>query len=73
VELGIARKISGLGPTGNGGGRGFLLHSALMVSAEGEAIFGLAGQKIWYRTFSLLRHLPGGGQILPIQSPWLSL
>jgi hypothetical protein len=49
VEFGIRRKISGLGPTGNGGGRGFLLHSALMVSAEGEEVFGLAGQKIWYR------------------------
>ena len=49
VEFGIRREISGLGPTGNGGGRGFLLHSALMVSAEGEEIFGLAGQKIWYR------------------------
>ena len=28
VEFGICREISGLGPTGNGGGRGFLLHSA---------------------------------------------
>jgi hypothetical protein len=49
VEFGIRREISGLGPTGNGGGRGFLLHSSLMVAAEGEEIFGLAGQKIWYR------------------------
>jgi len=49
VEFGIRREIVGLGPTGNGGGRGFLLHSALMVSTEGEEIFGLAGQKIWYR------------------------
>jgi hypothetical protein len=49
VEFGIHRQISGLGPTGNGGGRGFLLHSALMVAAEGEESFGLAGQKIWYR------------------------
>jgi hypothetical protein len=49
VEFGIRREIFGLGPTGNGGGRGFLLHSALMVSTESEEIFGLAGQKIWYR------------------------
>lgn len=49
MEFGIRREIFALGPTGNGGGRGFLLHSALMVSAEGEEIFGLAGQKIWYR------------------------
>jgi hypothetical protein len=49
VAFGICREISGLGPTGNAGGRGFWLHSALMASAESEEIFGLAGQKIWYR------------------------
>jgi hypothetical protein len=38
-----------LGPTGNGSGRGFLLHSALMVSADREDIYGLAGQTIHYR------------------------
>jgi hypothetical protein len=41
--------VQGLGPTGDGGGRGFLLHSALMVRAEGEEIAGLAGQVIRYR------------------------
>ena len=49
VDFGIRRKLRGMGPTGNGGGWGFLLHSALLVSGEGEAIFGLAGQKIRYR------------------------
>jgi hypothetical protein len=49
VDFGIRRKIQGMGQTGNGGGWGFLLHSALVVSAEGEEIFGLAGQKIRYR------------------------
>ena len=49
VDFGIRRKLRGMGPTGNGGGWGFLLHSALVVSGEGEAIFGLAGQKIRYR------------------------
>jgi len=49
VDFGIHRKIRGLGRTGNGGGWGFLLHSALVVAAEGEEIFGLAGQKIRYR------------------------
>jgi hypothetical protein len=42
-------KVKGLGPTGDGGGRGFLLHSALMVSADGKQIPGLAGQLIRYR------------------------
>jgi hypothetical protein len=39
----------GLGPTGDGGGRGFLLHSSLMVSAEGPEIAGLAAQVVRYR------------------------
>jgi hypothetical protein len=49
VDFGIGRKLRGMGPTGNGGGWGFLLHSALVVGAESEAIFGLAAQKIRYR------------------------
>jgi hypothetical protein len=42
-------QIQGLGPTGDGGGRGFLLHSALMVRSDGQEIAGLAGQVIRYR------------------------
>jgi hypothetical protein len=49
VDFGIRRKLRGMGPTGNGGGWGFLLHSALAVGAESEAIFGLAAQKLRYR------------------------
>jgi len=49
VDFGIHRKLEGMGQTGNGGGWGFLLHSALVVGAKGEEIFGLAGQKIRYR------------------------
>jgi Transposase DNA-binding/Transposase Tn5 dimerisation domain len=41
--------VQGLGPTGDGGGRGFLLHSALMVRANGQEIAGLAAQVIRYR------------------------
>jgi hypothetical protein len=42
-------EVQGLGPTGNGGGRGFLLHSSLMVRPDGREIVGLAGQVIHYR------------------------
>jgi hypothetical protein len=49
LDFGFHRDIPDLGPTGNGGGWGFLLHSGLLVAAEGEAIFGLAGQTIHYR------------------------
>jgi len=41
--------VQGLGPTGDGGGRGFLLHSALMARADGQEIAGLAAQVIRYR------------------------
>lgn len=49
LDFGFHRDIPDLGPTGNGGGWGFLLHSGLLVAAEGEEIFGLAGQTIHYR------------------------
>ncbi len=49
VAFGMDRQVEGLGPVGDGGGRGFLLHSSLMVNAEGEEIFGMAGQTIYYR------------------------
>jgi hypothetical protein len=49
LDFGIRRQICGMGRTGNGGGWGFLLHSALVVGAENEEIYGLAAQKIRYR------------------------
>lgn len=49
AEFGVHREIEGLGPTGDGGGRGFFLHSSLMVRAESAELAGLAGQEIFYR------------------------
>jgi hypothetical protein len=49
IDFARNRLIAGLGPTGNGGGQGFLLHSGLMAAAAGEAVLGLAGQLIHYR------------------------
>jgi len=49
IDFGKRRMISGLGPTGNGSGAGFLLHNALMVDADTEEIVGVAGQAIHYR------------------------
>lgn len=49
LDFGVQRQIAGMSETGNGGGWGFLLHSALVVAAEGEEVIGLAGQKIRYR------------------------
>jgi hypothetical protein len=49
IDFGVQRGIQGFGPTGNGGGAGFLLHSALLVGTANEDIQGLAGQTIHYR------------------------
>jgi hypothetical protein len=48
-DFGKDREIKGIGPTGNGSGQGFLLHNALLVSADSEEILGVAGQTIHYR------------------------
>jgi hypothetical protein len=49
IDFGATRQIRGAGPVGSGIGKGFLLHSALMVAPEGEAIHGLAGQVLFHR------------------------
>ena len=49
IDFGKDREIKGVGPTGNGSGQGFLLHNALMVSADAKEIIGVAGQTIHYR------------------------
>src|SRR5579859_7145599 len=43
------RKTRGLGPIGNGGGRGFFIHSGLMLDAATGRIDGMAGQELFYR------------------------
>jgi hypothetical protein len=49
VDFGYSRRAAGLGPTGNGFGRGFFLHSAVMVDAADGRVEGLAGQVLFYR------------------------
>lgn len=49
LDFGIHRQVPDLAPTGNGGGYGFLLHTALIVGAEDERIVGLAGERVHYR------------------------
>jgi hypothetical protein len=48
ISFGADREIKGLGII-EGRTYGYLLHSALMVDADSEAILGLAGQTIHYR------------------------
>jgi Transposase DNA-binding/Transposase Tn5 dimerisation domain/Transposase DDE domain len=56
IDFGWNRQADGLGPVGNGGGRGFLLHSGLLVAAGGAAVFGLAGQVLHYRSATKTLH-----------------
>lgn len=49
IDFGYHREIQGLSEIGNGSGRGFLLHNALLVAAESQSLIGVAGQTIHYR------------------------
>lgn len=48
IDFGPTRQARGLGPVGSGSGRGFLIHSGLMVTPD-EWIVGLAGQILFHR------------------------
>lgn len=49
TQLEFGRDLPGLGPTGDGGGFGFLLHSSLMIHASTEEVAGLAGAEVLHR------------------------
>jgi hypothetical protein len=49
IDFGYQRQIEGLRSIGNGSGRGFLLHNALLVEADSQALVGVAGQAVHYR------------------------
>ncbi len=49
IDFGATCQATGLGPVGSGVGRGFLMHSALMVTPHDEWIVGLAGQILFHR------------------------
>jgi hypothetical protein len=49
VNFGAKNEATGWGPLDEGFGRGFLLHSGLMIHPETEKVLGLAGQKVRYR------------------------
>ncbi len=49
LSFSLKRKVKGLGPVGNGVGRGFFLHSSFFVSADSDEIVGLGGQELYYR------------------------
>ena len=49
IQFGIHRDVEGLGPTGDGGGRGFFLHSSLAVDRNTGEALGLIEQDLFHR------------------------
>jgi hypothetical protein len=49
INFGYDRRLPGTGRVGTNKGRGFLLHSALVVSRDGLEIVGVAGQELYVR------------------------
>jgi Transposase DNA-binding/Transposase DDE domain len=49
IDFGPTRQAHGLGPVGSGTGRGFMIHSGLLVQPHDEWIVGLAGQILFHR------------------------
>ena len=57
LDFGYQREIPGIGRTGTNGGRGFLLHSALIVAADGDEIVGLAAQDLSTRPLEKVKRV----------------
>lgn len=49
LNYGVNRDIQGLGRVGDGLGRGFFLHTAMLIGADTEEIVGLAAQELFKR------------------------
>jgi hypothetical protein len=49
VSIPIWREVPGLGPLGDGVGRGFLLHTAILVGADSDELAGIAAQELFLR------------------------
>lgn len=49
LNYGVNRDIEGLGRVGDGFGRGFFLHTAMLIGAKTEEIVGLAAQELFKR------------------------
>src|SRR5450432_3857632 len=50
IDFGKYRRSAGLGPLNHGGGKGFMLHSALWVDAASGALCGVAGALLLTRS-----------------------
>jgi Transposase DNA-binding/Transposase DDE domain len=58
LDFGSSNEAEGLRPVGNGKGRGFFVHSGLMLDARTGQIEGMAGQEVFYRPPAGTKPLP---------------
>jgi hypothetical protein len=64
TDFGIHRRVTGLGPTGDGRGRGSLLHNSLMVDPASGEILGAPGWITIRRGLKKLQLCLGGHQAM---------
>jgi hypothetical protein len=57
VNFGRDRDLSGVGRVGSNQGRGFFLHTAMIVGAENEEIVGLAAQELYLRPLKKVKRV----------------
>ena len=57
INFGCDRDLSGVGRVGSNQGRGFFLHTAMIVGAESEKIVGLAGQELYLRPLKKVKRV----------------
>lgn len=57
LNFGDDRDLPGAGRVGPGQGRGFYLHSALLVAADGEELVGMAAQELYARPLAKVKRV----------------
>lgn len=57
LNFGDDRDLPGAGRVGPGQGRGFYLHSALVVAADGEELAGMAAQELYARPLAKVKRV----------------
>lgn len=62
VDFTSLRKARGLKPIGNGRGRGFFLHTAMMIDVQSKHVDGIAAADIFYRRERKGKKLPNNSQ-----------
>jgi Transposase DNA-binding/Transposase Tn5 dimerisation domain len=57
INFGRDRELSGVGRVGSNQGRGFFLHTAMIVGAERDEVIGLAAQELYLRPLSKVKRV----------------